>query len=34
MAGTLHGFYGMDFSHDTDPGEELKAYEDYIRECV
>lgn len=34
MAGTLHGYYGMDFSYAADPGEELKAYEDYIRMCM
>lgn len=33
MAGTLHGYYSMDFSYVADSGEELKGYEDYISKC-
>lgn len=34
MAGTLHGYNGMDFSYVTDSEKELKGYEDYISKCM
>ncbi|MCI9426991.1 MAG: hypothetical protein HFI81_04450 [Eubacterium sp.] len=34
MAGTLHGYYGMDFSYAADAGKELEEYENFISECV
>ena len=34
MAGTLHGYYSMDFSYVADSGKELKGYEDYISKCM
>lgn len=34
MAGTLHGYYGMDFSYAADAGKELEGYEEFIGECM
>lgn len=34
MAGTLHGFYGIELSYAADPEETLKEYEDYISGCM
>ena len=34
MAGTLHGYYGIELSYAADPEEALKGYEDYISECI
>ena len=34
LAGTLHGYYGIELSYAADPEEALKGYEDYISECI